>query len=129
MACLGDVMNVDEFCAFVRDLRSDKGYILACLLDLSPVDIQVFEYLESKRDRSADVQEVASKLGRDRSTVQRSLQKLASLEVTQRIKVPGKTRGYKYVYKLLPNDIIKKKLVDIVQRWNVSLLKAIDEVM
>ncbi len=129
MVSSGDEMNVDEFCAFVRELKSDRGYILACLLDLSPVDVQVFEYLDSKQDRSGDVQEVAEALGRDRSTVQRALQKLVSVEVAQRIKVPGRTRGYKYVYKLLPIGIIREKLIDIVQKWNTSLLKAIDEVM
>ncbi len=122
-------MNVDEFCAFVRELKSDKGYVLACLLDLSPVDVQVFEFLDNSPTRSGTVLEVTKALNRDRSTVQRSLQKLVSLEVAQRVKVPGRGRGFKYEYRLIPMNLIKSKLINIVNDWNDTLLKTIDEVM
>ncbi len=122
-------MRVEEFCAFVRELKSDKGYLLSCLLGLSPVDVEIYEYLASKPNREGEVMEVAEALGRDRSTIQRGLQRLIAAGVCQRIRVPGRTRGYKYVYKLVPENVVKKKLKAIVEEWRTALLRAIDEVM
>ncbi len=122
-------MNVERFCAFVRELGSSRDYILACLFDLSPLDIDVYNYLDSRKNREGEVAEIARRIGRDRSAVQRSLQKLVSLDLCQRVKVSGRGRGYKYVYKLYPNSEIKRRMIDMVEYWRNELLKAIEEVM
>ncbi len=122
-------MNVERFCAFVRELRSSKDYMLACLFDMSPLDCEVYNYLDSRKSRMGDVAEIAKRINRDRSAVQRSLKKLVSLDLCQRVKVPGKERGYKYMYKLYPNEEVKKKMIDMVEYWRNQLLRSIKEVM
>ena len=70
--------------------------LLCSVYDLNPVDLEIFYNLAGGETRSLD--ELAQKVGRDRSTIHRSLQKLVSNQLCYKDTRALKDGGYYHLY-------------------------------
>ena len=70
--------------------------VIGCIFNLTLTDISAFESLTT--DHGTTTLEVAKRIGKDRSTAHRSLEKLVACGLSQKEKVSNETRGYSYIY-------------------------------
>ena len=86
--------------------------VIGCIFNLTLTDISVFEALTQKD--STTTLDVAKKIGKDRSTAHRSLEKLVSCGLSQKERIANETRGYSYVYTRISDiDLYLKAKTDI----------------
>ena len=84
------------------------------LLDLNELDMEVYRYLSADTKRA---DELAEKIGKDRSTIHRSLQKLISCGLCRRKRHLLKGGGHYYVYTVVPPDVVKETIKSCINTW------------
>jgi len=92
--------------------------LLACIFNLNCSEAEVYSALLGKS--SADVEEIAKAVGKDRTTVYRALQSLMNRGLVRRECRILRGGGYKYLYR--PMDDLKEL---VKERMNVL----IDEIL
>lgn len=91
----------------------DEKDIVFEVFDLNALQENVFEELRNSR---LTVQEIASRVDRNRSTVQRALQDMMDKDIIMR---EGKTdKTVYYVYTALPMDEIKQITTEALDAWH-----------
>lgn len=97
---------------FDLDGKDDEDIIFD-IFDLNSLQQTIFEELDDSR---MTVQELASRVDRNRSTVQRALQEMLDKDLIMR---EGKTdKTVYYVYTTLPMDQIKEVTQDVLDEWH-----------
>jgi predicted transcriptional regulator len=74
--------------------------------------------------------DLADRLGRDRSTVYRSLQKLVSCQVVTKETRSLERGGYYHVYAAVPREVLRERLDHCVEEWHSrvrALLERFDQ--
>ena len=95
--------------------------LLCSVYNLNPVDLEIFYNLAGGNTRSLD--ELAQKVGRDRSTIHRSLQKLVSNQLCYKETRALKEGGYHHLYGAAELSKIKERSEVRVQEIVASLEK------
>ena len=95
--------------------------LLCSVYDLNPADLEIFYNLAGGDTRSLD--ELAQKIGRDRSTIHRSLQKLVSNQLCYKETRALKDGGYYHLYGAAELSKIKERSEVRVREIVVSLDK------
>ncbi len=91
----------------------DEEDIVFEVFDLNTLQENVFEELRSSK---LTVQEIASRVDRNRSTVQRALQDMMDKDIIMR---EGKTdKTVYYVYTALPMEEIKQITTEALDTWH-----------
>lgn len=91
----------------------DDRDIIYSIFDLNGLQKSIFEELVNSK---LTVQEIASRVDRNRSTVQRALQEMLDKDLLMR---EGKTdKTVYYVYTTLPMDQIKDLTEDMLDEWH-----------
>lgn len=101
----------------------DKGekQIVYDVFDLNDLQRDIFQSLE---DSKLTVQEIADEVGRNRSTVQRSLQEMLDKDLLMR---EGKTdKTVYYVYTALPMDEIRDITSEALEAWHEEVQEKLD---
>lgn len=94
------------------DGKEDEDIIFD-VFDLNSLQEDIFEEL---RDAELTVQELASRVDRNRSTVQRALQEMLDKDLVMR---EGKTdKTVYYIYTALPMDEIRELTRDTLDSWH-----------
>ncbi len=97
---------------FDLDGKDDEDIIFD-IFDLNSLQQTIFDELEDSR---MTVQELASRVDRNRSTVQRALQEMLDKDLIMR---EGKTdKTVYYVYTTLPMDQIKEVTHEVLDEWH-----------
>ncbi|MFB6193153.1 MAG: helix-turn-helix domain-containing protein [Candidatus Nanohaloarchaea archaeon] len=97
---------------FDLDEKEDK-HIIFDVFGLNSLQKQLFEEL---RDKQLTVQELAEKVDRNRSTVQRALQDMLDKDIIMR---EGKTdKTVYYVYTTLPFEELKQLARQALDSWH-----------
>ena len=117
------MVRAADVCLFQESGRLSREDVLQCLLGLGPLEASLYYSLLKK---PATVSELSKRHKKDRTTVQKSVKKLAESGLVFRRTVPTRTRGYQYVYEALPKDKLKQKLKKNAQEWYKSVSKLID---
>ncbi len=99
--------------------------IVQCAFNLNPFEVEIYKAVARSGPIRAD--DLAEKVGKDRSTVYRALQKLMSCGMCFRETKNLEKGGYFHVYGAIPCDILKKRLEQCVQDWHSKMLKVLDE--
>lgn len=103
---------LDEILKLSTKVDSEKidscDSIIKCVFNLSNTDLQILQSFHN--DEGLTVKELTHKIGKDRSTIQRSLEKLITCRICYKEKKSGKPRGFIYHYYRIP---IKEILVKI----------------
>ena len=100
----------------VKDV--DLKYILRCILRLSTTDILIYKaLLSSNPEDPPTVAELASVVGKSRSTVEKSLIKLIQLGLATRRAVLTRRGGYTFVYYPVPINEVKDRLATLLNAY------------
>lgn len=99
----------------------DDQDIMFEVFDLNDLQQEIFHELE---DRQLTVKEVANKVDRNRSTVQRALQDMLDKDLLMR---EGKTdKTVYYVYTTLPLDQLKRITIETLDEWHDQVKEKLD---
>jgi predicted transcriptional regulator len=98
---------------------------LKCSLDLSCLDLEVYVALIKKNP--ATIEEVSELIGKDKSTVYKSLQKLLERGLVEREYRILRSGGYRYLYKPIPFHEFKEQMLKSLENWSKSLMEFISE--
>ena len=74
--------------------------IIKCVFNLSNTDLEILQSFQE--DNGLTIKELTNKIGKDRSTIQRSLEKLISCRLCYKERKSGKPRGFVYYYYRIP---------------------------
>lgn len=97
---------------FIQLEDKNKKDIIFDVFDLNSLQRDIFDVLQEKQ---LTVQEIASKVDRNRSTVQRSLQEMLDKDLIMR---EGKTdKTVYYVYTTIPMEDLENITQEFVDAW------------
>ncbi len=114
--------------------RSQK--LFKCILGLNSLETKVFAYL--LKVKFASTKELDKMIKKDRSSIQRALQNLITLNLVKRKSISMKEfrqlrespisgkRGYLYVYSTEDIGLIKKELRKLLDKWHEIMLTYLD---
>ena len=89
--------------------------LVQCAFSLAEFEVEVYYRLSQSGPLRAD--ELAAKMGKDRSTVYRSLQKLMTCGMVYRETKSIMRGGYFHVYKAIGKDLLRERLERCVNDW------------
>jgi predicted transcriptional regulator len=98
--------------------------LLTCLYNLKPADIEVLQAVA--QNEAATLDEIASKVQKDRSSVHRCLSKLVSINLVNKQTKTLKGGGYYHTYRMLDPELIKKHARERIQEITESLQALIE---
>ncbi len=97
--------------------------LVQCAFSLSEFDLEVYQKLHESGPIRADG--LAEIIGRDRSTVYRSLKKLLSCGLCDRETKSLEKGGYYHLYRAVSKEQVKSKLQECISDWHERMLKAL----
>jgi predicted transcriptional regulator len=100
------------------------------MYSLTELDMEVLRHL--LKEGAMRAEDLADHLGRDRSTVYRSLQKLVSCQIAIKESKSLERGGYFHVYSSVPRELLKDRLGHCIEEWHsrmMTLLAQFDEDM
>lgn len=92
---------------------------IQCIFDLNRLDIDVYKKLQEIGTVRTD--EIAKYLKKERSTVYRSLQKLTSCGICQKIRKTLEQGGYYHMYKMQSDRTVRKEAERCLDKWYESM--------
>ncbi len=98
--------------------------LLTCLYNLKPADIEVLQTVA--QNEAATLDEIATKVQKDRSSVHRCLSKLVSINLVNKQTKSLKGGGYCHTYRMLDTGLIKKHARERVKEITESLQALIE---
>ncbi|ODS35476.1 hypothetical protein BEH94_06545 [Candidatus Altiarchaeales archaeon WOR_SM1_SCG] len=106
-------MKLSEIKSLTQSTDFCSSNILKCILGITDLDVAVFCKIG---DGNCDIMEVAERVGRDRSSVQRSLKNLIAVGLISRQSV-SMSRGRKYVYSAITKERLKDILISRIEKY------------
>lgn len=106
-----------------RDL--DFYEAVTCVFNFKEHELLV--YLDLAANPRSTVDEMATRLGRDRSWVHRALSTLLSLGMAKRYRRILAKGGYIYQYEAVPRDRAREMLKQSLERWCHGMVQQIEE--
>lgn len=98
--------------------------LVQCAYNLNGFEVNVYNELVETGPLRAD--ELADKMGRDRSTVYRALQKMLTCGMVYRETRSIDRGGYYHVYRAISKDELKIKLQNCVDDWYQRMQSVLD---
>ena len=98
--------------------------LLTCLYNLKPTDIEVLQAVA--KNENATLDQIATQVQKDRSSVHRCLAKLISINLVNKQTKTLKGGGYYHTYAMLDPVLIKKHAEERVKEITESLQMLID---
>jgi predicted transcriptional regulator len=103
-----------------RDAKSCAD-LVQCLYNLAELDMEILRRLMTQGPARAE--DLADELGRDRSTVYRSLQKLVTCQSVAKETRSLERGGHFHLYTAVPKDVLRMRLEDCIEEWHGRLLE------
>ena len=97
--------------------------IVQCAFSLNDFEVEVFRAAAKWGPLRAD--DLADKIGKERSTVYRALQKLMSCGMCFRETKSLDKGGYYHVYSAVSKEVLRKKMEHCVEEWNKRMQDAL----
>ncbi|MFW5905250.1 MAG: helix-turn-helix domain-containing protein [archaeon] len=108
--------------ALNRDLERDlecEG-LLECLYELNDLDRECFVLL-SEADERLTIDEIAGRVGRERSTAYRSVQRLLDAGLVQKEQINYDQGGYYHVYTITDPDSVADSMQQQLNDWYAQI--------
>lgn len=96
--------------------KLDIEEVVKCSLSLSKSDYKILKYLMGNNS-SHSTEKLASKIGLDKSTVQRSVKKLREKGLVSRGQINQSVGGYLFTYKIKEKEKIINLIIKIIDGW------------
>ncbi len=100
--------------------------LLECIYGLKNIDTTVFKLLSTTREPMT-VDEVASRIDRERSTAYRSVQRLIEAGVVKKEQMNYEQGGYYHVYTASDSDEISRNFQRMLNDWYAKMGSLIGE--
>jgi predicted transcriptional regulator len=104
--------------------RIDFKDLLQCSFNLNKTEYNLFIFMLEKED-SLCVSTIGEMTGKDRTTVQKAMKKLVSQELVLKHQVNLENGGYTFVYKIKNKDVLKNKMLEIVESWHKEVVNSV----
>ncbi len=99
--------------------------IIQCIYELNTLDLKIYNKLKTKKETRP--QTLANQIGKERSTVYRSLQKLTCSGLVNKNTKTLTKGGQYYTYSIKDNREIKKQVMNCIDNWYKKMKKTIEE--
>jgi len=99
--------------------------ILKMMFNLKDADLETYKHVITIGEVRAD--ELANKVGKDRTTVYRSLERLVKSGLCEKKKMTLKNGGNYYLYVYREPTTVKKMLQQCVEEWYSSMKNTLNE--
>jgi predicted transcriptional regulator len=99
--------------------------LVQCAFSLAEFEVEVYYQLSQAGPLRAD--ELAAKMGKDRSTVYRALQKLMTCGMVYRETKSIERGGYFHVYKAIGQDMLRERLEHCVNDWYAHMQEVLSK--
>ena len=99
--------------------------IVKCIFNLNNTDVQILQSFG--KNQGMTVNEFTKKIGKDRSIIYRSLEKLISCKICYKERRSGKKRGFVDCYYRIPMKDIFKMTEEHLDRCYMKIKKIISE--
>ncbi|MCX8172229.1 MAG: ArsR family transcriptional regulator [Archaeoglobaceae archaeon] len=96
---------------------------LKCALDIGCQDFEV--YIALLRKNPATIEDISELVGKDKSTVYKSIQKLLEKGLVERDYRILRGGGYRYLYKPIPFSEFKVIIMRALETWGKKVLNSI----
>ncbi len=93
--------------------------IIRCSFDINKTQYQILMLL-SRSKRAMTISEIASKLKKDRTTVQKAVKVLFSKHLVIRRQLNLDNGGYIYYYTINDRDKLKERIIHLINEWAES---------
>ncbi|ADG13860.1 transcriptional regulator, TrmB [Methanocaldococcus infernus ME] len=100
--------------------------LMACVFGIKVFDVHLYFYL--LKHGPFKVNELAEKLNKNRSTIQRSVQNLMNAGLVYRKQVNLKDGGYFYLYYAVPFEEVKERMKREIEGWYKKMKDWIDSI-
>ncbi|MEO2117682.1 MAG: helix-turn-helix domain-containing protein [Methanocaldococcus sp.] len=94
--------------------------LMRCILGLQEIEIRI--YFDLLENGEGSVLEIAERVNRDRTTVQKALRSLMNCGLVSRKKVTEKV-GYKYIYNAVDLDNVSDIIEELLDEWYHNVKK------
>ena len=115
-------MRLSEMKSLAQAEDFCKGNVLKCILGLCDLDVLVFYTVKEER---RSIKEIAEKVERDRSSVQRSAKNLVASGLLSR-EGTSMNRGRKYVYSAITTEKLKEILISRIDKYCGKLKEKVE---
>jgi len=105
-------------------MKIELKNLIKCSFELNKTDYDVFIFLMSK-NKTMTANEIAIQMVLDRTTVQKSIRRLAEKELVLRQQKNLTKGGYIFIYSIKDKKIIKERMSEIVKKWHDNVQKEI----
>lgn len=99
--------------------------LVQCAFSLGEFEVDVYDKLLQSGPLRAD--ELAGKVGRDRSTVYRALQKLMTCGMVHRETKSIERGGYYHVYRAISREMLRGRLEKCVEDWYTRMQNVLEK--
>lgn len=97
--------------------KIDLQDIICCSFDLSRSEYLLFQYLLNINEENLPLKEIAKDMKKDRSSIQKAMKKLVEKKLVIRRQQNLEKGGYIFLYTIAHKDLIKKRLLFIIDKW------------
>lgn len=107
---------IDKINAWLILEELEKHEMLAHLYGITETD--ALAYFHILGENTLNLQEIAEKLGKDRTTAQKTVKKLVKHDLVHRRKINLTKGGIKYSYEAMPFSLVKDKMKEKLDTWH-----------
>lgn len=118
------IILMEEMRAQIAAGKLEATDIIKCALGIRELEVKTYFTL---LDGPVQVQEIADKLHRNRSTIQRSLTNLISKGLATRRTMSIARGGYYYEYEAAPSSEVKKMVRAALDQWYEKMVHFLEE--
>jgi len=115
-------MQISELQSLIRSGKFCRNDVMTCIFGLNDVDVKIFCSIVEKE---SDVMELARKIKKDRTTVQRVIKNLIALGIVGRKSINSR-RGRKYVYFAITSEKLKEILTAKIDEYCKTLKEMVN---
>jgi predicted transcriptional regulator len=99
--------------------------VMQCFFNLNELEIRLYTLIVNHGPQNLDA--MAKKVKKDKTTVYRAAQKLVSCGLCFKGTKTLRRGGYYHIYAAVKPELVKRKLEDCMDRMNASMMRAIEE--
>lgn len=119
---------LDELSQLFTKIGSDEINcfdLIKCVFNLNETDIKIIQSFSGNQGKT--IKEITKIVGKDRSTVHRSLEKLISCHLCYKERKSGETRGFVDYYYLIPIKDILEMVESNLDKCYSKIKRILDE--